>query len=194
MNWTTIRSTLKTAIEGVDGLSHAGAVEWGDSAQASVMRPMPRIDLTIRSLRGIGDDEPRTGYDEDTDTMETALCGHRQFTVSIRVESDKATGGEAMTIADRLRVRLGRENVTQALRTGGLAIADIAATQVLDFKTDGRALVVAVLDVIVNAAENDVDDHERAGDFIEHVVGASEYLTNPDGEENANQVDLDVSA
>lgn len=194
MNWNNIRRGLKATIEGIDGLDHAGAVEWADSADASKIRPPPRIDLSVRSLRGFGDDEERQDLDEDTGVMTTVLCGHRQFTLSIRVESDQATGAEAMTIADRLRVRFGRNNVVEELRNEGLAVADFAPTQVLDWKTDGRALCVAVLDVFMNAAENDVDDHERAGDYIERVIADSENITDPDGDPNPNQIALDVSA
>lgn len=192
MNWNNIRRGLKEVIESIDGLDHAGAVEWSDSAEASAMRKLPRIDLSVKALQGFGNDETRRDVDPDTGDMTTSIYGHRRLTFSIRVESDQATGAEPLTIADRLRVRLMRDSVIEAMRNEKLALAGFAPTQVIDFKRDGRALCVAVLDVFLNAAEIDIDD--TASGAFDRVVADSESLTDPDGNPNPSQIHIDVSA
>jgi hypothetical protein len=49
------------------------------------------------------------------------------------------------------------------------------------------------MDVFVNAAEKIQDESEYAGETIEQVSAASEYIKDPDGENNPNQVQLEVS-
>lgn len=193
MNWTSIRSTLKTVVESIDGLTHSGAVEWADTSAAGVFRNYPRVDLSVRSIVAYGDDEARIDVDE-LDVRTEYLSGHRRFTWSIRVESDRAGSGQVLTVSDRIRTRLARRDAYATLLAAELAVADLASTQVLEFEKDGRRYTVAVLDVFMNCAENDTDESDNAGETVEQASISSEYLLNPDGEQNPRQVDFEVSS
>lgn len=193
MNWTAIRGTLKAVVESIDGLTHAGAVEWMDTAAAGYARSYPRIDLSARSVKSYGDDESRIDVDE-LDHRTEYLSGPRRFTWSIRVESERASTGEVLTIVDRLSTRLWRRDTYATLLAARLAVTDYAETQVLDYERDGRRYVVAVLDFFVNAAENDTDDSTYAGETIEQASIASEYINDGDGIPNPNQVAIEVAS
>ncbi len=192
MNWTSIRSALLTAVQAADGIADTAAVTWSNSKESSFYRKFPRVDLSIRSIVAYGDDEARIDIDE-LDNRTEYLSGPRRFTLSIRVEGD--SGNDALTTADRIRARLGRRDIYADLLAAEIAIADFADTQVVDYKADGRSYTVAILDAFVNVAENDTDDSDDAGETIEQVSAASEYVYGPDGEISIpNQFDLEVSS
>lgn len=192
MNWDLIRSSLKSAVELVDGLTQPGAVEWGDTAAASAMRKLPRIDLSARSLLGVGQDEDRIVDNTDNTTTPT-IVGLRTFVFSMRIESDKASSGEAMQIASNLRALLPkRRDIAASLHAAGVAFSgEFQQSDSIDYKVDGRALVVVVLDATINAVEGIADTQPDAGLTIARVTG-SITLTRPDG--TTTQAGLDVSA
>lgn len=192
MNWAAVRSALIDAVRDVAGLDHSGAVEWADTSEASYARNYPRVDLSIRSVVTYGTDEPRIDINDLDDRLEF-VSGPRRLTFQVRVESDQATLGEAVYVADRVRSQIGRRDTYALLLAGGLAVAQMMPIQVIDFEKDGRKYVVAVLEMYVNAAENEQDTSEFAGETIEQVSVASEYIEDPDGGNNPNQVQLEVN-
>jgi hypothetical protein len=193
MNWAAIRTTLLDVVRLVDGLDHSGAVEWADTAQASYARSYPRVDLSIRSVLHYGTSEQRIEVSELDDRIEY-ISGPRRLTWQVRVESDQASLGEAVYIADRIRSQINRRDAYALLLDAGLAVSEAMPIQVIDFEKDGRKYTVAVLDMYVNAAENTQDDSDYAGETIEQVSLASEYIRDPDGGISTNQVSDEVSS
>lgn len=193
MIWANIRTTLLDTVRLIDGLDHSGAVEWGDTSEASYARKYPRVDLSIASVISYGDDETRIDVNALDDRMEY-ISGPRRFTWSIRVEADEASLGEILTVSDRIKARLGRRDAYAIFLDAGLAAADYSPTQVLSFDMDGRKLAAATFDVFVNCAENDQDESEYAGETIEQASIASEYVLDPDGDNNPNQIAIEVSS
>lgn len=179
MNFAAIRDAIKVAVTDASGLTAMGAVEWADSAVASYARAMPRVDLRQRQVLAYGDDEER----QATVLGQTVnyLSGNRRVIVSVRVEADAASSGDAWDVAEKIRTRLGRRSIAAALLAVGLNVADSSDIQTVPYKRDGRELVVCALDLFVNCASNDADDTLGAGDHIATTEIASEYLTHPDG-------------
>lgn len=193
MNWAAVRATLLDVVRLVDGLDHGGAVEWTDTSEASYARSYPRVDLSIRSVISYGTNEQRIDVTELDDRVEF-MSGPRRLTLQVRVESDQASVGEAVYVADRIRSQINRRDAYAMLLDAGLAVSDAMPVQVIDFEKDGRRYTVAVLDLYVNAAENTQDDSEYAGETIEQVSLASEYIRDPDGGINPNQISDEVSS
>lgn len=166
MNWITIQEAIRVAVRDACGLSDTNAsgrascaVVWAKSKEAGGHRPSPHVDLLLRNPVGVGRDETRTEYDEDTDSITETQCGNRYFTVSIRIETDDQRPGSE-SVADRagkLRTRLFRQSILAALREATVAISEILPTQDFDYQEDDREVSVSITDVVFSAAENDVD-------------------------------------
>ncbi len=180
MNWETIRTAIRDVMITCSGLSTAGAVEFGDEAKASYARLLPRIDLSIRSLKGYGADESRA------DGVDEYISGPRRFTLSVRIESDAGVSGQALQIANDIQTRLARNSVLATLKAASLAVSGSADAVLAGFKRDGRSLNIAVFDLFMNAAENDLD--ETSVGFIDRATVESEYLTHPDGAQSPQVV------
>lgn len=192
MNWSAVRPTLLDVVRLIDGLDDDSAVAWADSSESAYHRKFPRVDISINSLVSYGEDEQRIEINEFGHRNEF-ISGPRRFTWNVRVETSKADYGEAMAIADRIRTRLNRRDAYALLLDAGLAVADYTPVQVVSVKGDARSYSIATFDVFVNCAENDQDESDYAGETIEQASIASEYIADPDGGNNPNQVQLEVS-
>lgn len=190
MNWPVMRDALIAQVRAISGVDNERSVAWADSAEGAAFRAFPHIDLSVRSVISYGDDESRIDIDQSDEPTEY-LSGPRRFTWTIKVEAD-GSSDDALTLADRIRARLRRNTVRAELASARMAIASIEPTQPLSYKTDGRSYQVAVIDVLVNAVENDVDDSDEAGNTIRDAEVASEYLTDPDGGNNPRQISITV--
>lgn len=188
MNWTTIRSAIRSAVISASGLTD---VEWRNTGASSGMRLDPHVDLVLRSPVGIGIDEPRYTYDEDTDQLIPALSGQRSFAVSVRIVSqDQGDGAESVGArSSSLRTRLRRESVAAALYAAGISLASIRETIEQDFESDDRMFSLGITDIIFLAAENDVDD-VAAGDWIKSTQIDSDTLRDVDGLATEEQISL----
>jgi hypothetical protein len=188
VNFATIRAALKVAAIAASGLSSTGAVEWKGTAASSAYRPLIRCDMSLRSIRGVGNDEVRREYDADTDALVLTVCGNRAATWTLRFETqDGSDSGIAMTYAMRAMARLQRPTVLETLRESGVAVANFQAVQTFDnVKLQDRVISVAVLDVNLNLAENDTDDASDS-DFIESAQIDGDTIDHPDGTPLTNQ-------
>jgi hypothetical protein len=192
VNWDGIKTALAQVVADIDGIDDDAAVKWRDDAASAHYRKFPRVDLSINSIIGYGDDENRIEVNELDERIEW-VSGPRRFTWTISVESSQGLYSEALNVMGRIRANLRRASVTEHLGQFDIAIASFEAQQTVSYKADGRPYSVVTMDVFVNAAENIQDESEYAGETIEQVSAASEYIKDPDGENNPNQVQLEVS-
>jgi hypothetical protein len=193
MNWALVRPALLAAVQTVTGLSTGGRVAWKGSKEASVMRAYPRVDLSVRSIVSVGDEVRKVVRDDGA--KDVAVSGPRRFVWSIRIESDSQTDAvSALTYEERIRTRLNRPAMGDAMRAVGVSIAEIQASQTVDFKLQDRELSVCVIDVLMNGVSNDADDTVGAGDVIESAHVYSNELLNVDGTPTSTQIDEEVTA
>jgi hypothetical protein len=112
---------------------------------------------------------------------------------TLRVESDDQDDGTiAQFYADRIRIRLGRQSITNALNAVGVAVADVLLAQPLNYKLQDREHSVVVMDVQLNGVDNDRDDTAEVGNWIETINVKSETLYREDGTPADPQLDFDV--
>jgi hypothetical protein len=196
VNLATIRAALKTACVAASGLSDNGAVEWKGTKEASKLRPLVRCDMSLRSIVPVGNDETRREYNEDDDVQDVTICGVRTGAWTLRFEThDGSDSGLALQYATRTMARLQRPSNADALNAANVAIANFSAITTLDnVKQNDRVLSVAVFDVALNLAEQDTDDTDGVGEFIESVAIETETLDNEAGDPVGNQISLLVES
>lgn len=192
MRWDLIRPVLKSVVESTTGLTAAGAVAWKGSKNEGGFRPQVVANLSIGPVSGVGNDEERASYDAGTNTRTVTRCGQRTFTMTVRIETqDQGDASIAMVYADRLRVRMMRDSIASQLLAVGVAWADMHPTQTLEgVKVQGRTLSVAIVEVVFNGVENDVDDTAGASDWIESASIAHENLNNEAGQPIAGAIEV----
>jgi len=192
VNWSAIRSGLIPVVAAITGIADEDAVKWRGNSAAGTWRRGTRVTMSCRSIRSIGRDEIRLDGPDELFNMVATVCGNRQFTWSLLFESE--TDGASFTSADRFRAALRFQSTKDALRALGLAVADIEATQALEFNSQGKSFSSAVVDVQINAAENLTDDNDGAADYIANAAYASDGgLLGEDGNPTSTQIDEQVS-
>lgn len=181
MNWVVMRPVLLSVVKAATGVETA--VWKGSKEEAGWSKAGIVAKLSISSgPKSLGcDEERRNSYDADTDTRTKTLCGPRQFTLTVRFETqDGSDEGIAQTYADRLRVRIYRAANNAALRAAEMSVANIMPSQPISVVLQGRALSVVAVDLVMNGVENDVDDTAGAADWIAQMSGVG-TLTRDDG-------------
>ena len=120
-------------------------------------RPPVRVELRLQLVQASGIDEVRQHYDSGSGMRTEELCGNRELTVSVRIESESQADGEDAVgqLASYLRTRLRRPTILAALQAAGLGLADILPTVTADYVDQDRDLSVSVTDLLVLAAESD---------------------------------------
>lgn len=181
MNWPAMRPALLSVVKAATGIDPACVVWKGSKEEAGWSKGGVVAKCSVSAPRVIGcDTERRNKYANGTRTK--TLCGPRQFTLTVRIETqDQTDASIAVNFADRLVVRCWREVNTAMLRAAAMSIANIKITQTIEgIVVQGRTLSVAVVEMVLNGVENDVDDTTGAADWIAQV-GATGSLTREDG-------------
>jgi hypothetical protein len=182
MNWAAIRPALLSAVVQTTGLKPSCVFWKGSKEEAGWTSGGVAAKCSIASPGAFGRDEIRSSYDAVTQTRTVTISGARRFTFTVRFETqDGSDSGIAVTYADRLRARIRRRSIADALRAAEVSVATIQDTQTIDgVKSQSRVLSVAVVDLIMNGVENDVDTTEGAGDWVKQA-SMTGTLTNADG-------------
>lgn len=184
-----VQEAIRQAVISASGTTD---VQWQGSARAARFGKGPQIDLVLRGAASIGQDETRRGFDPDEDVLTETQSGNRHLPVSIRIEADTQKPGEnAQAVAMRLRARLSRSNVLDALQAGNVALVEVMPTINADYRDqDARKVSLAVVDVLFATTENDAND-AISGDYIATAEIHSEYLLHPDGSQAPVQIEIE---
>ena len=157
------RAAIRDLIGGLAGY----ACYWDGDA---INNDSTYISLSISAYRGWGTDEIRISYDSKTDQMRTLLCGVRQFTLSIRVDSF-VMGEPGYETCERIRRRFRGGAARELLEAEGLAL--VRFFPVVDppgAESDNRPIYSSILDVALQFAVNDLDVTPlTGGDYIAHA-------------------------
>ncbi len=187
MNWDAIRPAIAELTRKLMPADNAIQVEWKGAINAVAWRKGPRATLSMRSIRGVGNDEWRW------DGATKRYAGMRQATLTIKLEGESALDDQIIfAAADRFRMGLRFESSTALLNRLGLAVATIEPTLTIEFNTQTNSRSVAVIDVQLNAVDNQVDDNEGASDWIDKADVASQNLIGEDGEPASHQFDEEI--
>jgi len=182
MNWPVIRPAILSAVVSATGLAPSCVFWKGSKEEAGWTSGGVVAKCNILSPGQFGRDESRAKYDPNTQTRTVTNSGARKFTLSVRFETqDGSDSGVALVYADRLRTRIRRRSIADALLAAEVSVATMNDTQTFDgIRMQGRIISVAAMDLIMNGVENDVDTTQGAGDWIKQA-SMTGTLTDTDG-------------
>lgn len=142
--------------------------EWSDRHRDYV-HPGQELALYLKvtSCVTIGEDEDR--YDDDGNVTQTGL---RRFVLNVQAEvTEDADSKSAIQTLERIRTRLRRQSVLDALLDVDVALVEVGTTQNVSSTFDKRVWSIGNLDVTFCAAVNDTDPVPVG--WIERVVLSS---------------------
>lgn len=179
MRWDLIRTTIAATIAGLLPGFDATNIVWEGEFPARSYVTTTRIVLAVSPERSIGENEERRadaeGDDDSVLDQVVVLCGPREFTLSIKVESQKQPPEgeklEARYLIDKICTRLDRKSALAQLLTAQLGKGRVLSKIYRDEVRSGRTVTYAAADVLMLGVENDVDDTPGAGGWIGRVIG-----------------------
>ncbi len=194
MNWGAIRPGLLTLVAGLTGIDDVDAIHWKGSAPAGGWRRGPRVTMSISNVRGVGRDDLRYTFVDALQNMELQVSGQRQFTWMLTFESMSPSDSDtALTYADRLRAKLSLPSSGVAMRALGVSVATVNDTKVIEFNSQAKPYMAAIVEIEMNAVENAIDDAEDSGQWIQRAIVSSNELINVDGEPVGAQIDDEIT-
>ena len=190
IDWSSIRPVLVAQITSIatDPLpspSPAWSAEWADRHR-DYISPDQEIGLYLKvtSCVTVNEDEDRYDTDDAGNVLLTQV-GLRRFVLNIQAEvSEDEDGKWALQTLERIRTRVRRPAVLDALLDVNVALIEAGNAQNISATFDKRVWSIATLDVTFTAAVNDTDPIPVGS--IAHVVisssidGALSNLTNED--------------
>jgi hypothetical protein len=168
LDWNAAREAIRQAVIAATGCVSTSVV-WDGSSDSGTWQAFPLIELEQRRVTAWDDSEEyTTGPDGN---MVTTLSGPRSTRVQVKITSDNQDTNESVSVvAERLRTRLDRESIVEALRVAGIGIGASTDTVAASYKnTSGRVNSVAIIEIDFNLAQNDTDT-EAPTDFIETIT------------------------
>lgn len=181
MNWTDICPALVSVFTSiaVDDASGTWKAEWSDRHRDYISPEQGlALYLKVTSCVTIGEDEDR--YDDDDSVTQTGL---RRFILNVQADvAEDQDNRSALQTLERIRTRLRRRAVLDALLDVNVALVEVGNTQNVSATFDSRVWSIGSLDVTFCAAVNDTDPVPVGR--IERVVmtsnvrGALSNLTN----------------
>lgn len=173
MSWSDVREAVRLAIaeatqlEDVAGLRNTTTrrVEWRNRATASRMVSGAWAELRFYSPVAMGVDETRYSFETNPDRLVPNYGGPRQFNVQVLLQADnQEPDADAVGIlAGRLRTRLRRREILDALLEAGVAFVRMGPSIEVDYTDiNGREISASTTEMTFACAEIDVDESEDA--------------------------------
>lgn len=107
-----------------------------------------KLELRVNRISGLGRDERRLTFNEDTNTLTEEIHGQRTMSLDVRFISQEATNDLwAFTFSERVRTRLRRDASIEALLAVNTAIIDIGDTVNLSDANDGHIETIAAFEL-----------------------------------------------
>ena len=177
--WELIKPLLSDLIPELLGVP-AACLRWKSEPRASTWVGFPTVILDVKSIKEIGvEEEIRNEATDDLgnltgDDAEIVVGGQRQFTLSVRIESDEGDimrGTHAGSLGAALSVRFGRTSSVERLAQATMAVADsLGAIEFAYNDAEGRSINTYVQDYLCLTCDNDVDTTSGAGGYIGRTI------------------------
>lgn len=187
MDWTTQLEAVRQAVitctglqdfTGASGTVTVQRVSWVNKPEAARWAQGAIADLELGSITNEVRDETRYEYDADGDKNVPTVSGWRRVSLSVRIMVDsQADSSSAPTLySGRLRTRMRRDGVIEALAAAGVTIVGVGPTVVSDFEEPNTSRIwsAAVVDLDLRITEWDTDT-EDDGDYIQTVEAEYEF-------------------
>lgn len=185
MQWERLEKALTDGFCELTGLS----ANWQHDKSIALCPPYGLLNMS--AMNQIGEDEVR--YEEVVGAPTgkeicVTICGIRQFTWSMQVESDSfAPGKAAWYYLETARTKLRSARFCALMEAVGVSRVSTGAVQKLDYTRDGRWVSRALLDVVFQGV---VAIKDCPVTYIESAKVSSDVLR-PDGTEAAASLDFE---
>ena len=168
LDWNAAKEAVRQALIEATGIA-ATSVVWGRSSEAGTWIAWPLIELQTRTVKAWDDSEEYSAAPNGD--LVTTLSGPRMVKVQVKVVSDDANTGESVTVvSERLRTRLYRGKVLNALKDAGVGVGAMGPSIDIPYAgTNGRAYSASITEIDFNLVSVDVDT-TASGDYIERVT------------------------
>jgi hypothetical protein len=154
------------------------SVYWDGQVAEGVYHKGARCELSLKTFEGTGQDERRAATTGGVRTI--AYVGNRRLVISVRVEVDnQILGANAWLYLGRLRSRLQRPAVRAILKAQKVAVTDYLPGITRDATIQQRRVSIGIVDLVMHAAEIDVDPTYSYG-WIETASGTAPNETDND--------------
>lgn len=166
IDWSTLKTSISSQIATLTGLDPR-LVKWVDEPSGNLAGASPIVWLRVSSMVPIGIDY-ETRSDNGAGEQTVSVVGHRDFTLSIRIESfalDISSAAHSVNIGEALRIRLKR-STSIAARSGIFAVREVLMTKWINYVEANRPIVVYLMDLLCGAVDVDTDDTAGTGDWI----------------------------
>lgn len=166
IDWSTLKPAIAGQIATLTGLDPR-LVKWVDEPSGNLAGASPIVWLRVSSMVPVGV-EYETRTDNGTGDQTVSVVGHRDFTLSIRIESfalDLANDNHSANVGEALRIRLKR-STSIAARSGIFAIREVLMTKWISYIESQRTITAYLMDLLCAAVDVDIDDTDGAGDWI----------------------------
>jgi hypothetical protein len=121
-----------------------------------------RVTLSFSTAEGIGVDDMRREYDSGTHQQTVTQFGLRQFTLTIKVESDFS--GPTLTICERIRNVMNRASTREALSTVGCALQSVGTCHPISVGSwDNKSIDASILEVFLACGVVEADPIGETG-------------------------------
>jgi hypothetical protein len=151
--------------EGFAGLDQAGLPMAGLSSPATdpaASGGACRVTLSFSTAEQLGVDDMRREYNDTTHQQTLTQFGLRQFTLTIKVESDFS--GPTLTICERIRNIMNRVSTRDALGTVGCALREVGQCRPFNVPSwDGKSIDAAILEVFFSCGVVEPDPVGETG-------------------------------
>lgn len=171
IDWATIKPAIASQIATLTTLA-SSRVRWVDEPGGTLAGTLPMIWLRVSSVVNVGIDR-ELRVDNGTGEQTVTVIGQREFTLSIRVESNTPDITDAMcslNLANAIKTRMKRSTSVLA-RAGQFGVRQHLGTKWFNYIENRRPISCHVVDLLCITADYDVDATTGAGDWIGEVQG-----------------------
>jgi hypothetical protein len=177
--WQDIADSLQRWVEDATGLRTVWREEERPFTKSLRDKAIAMLHIVSTRSRGVDDIRGVDNLDAaPASNIDTTLCGMREFTLSVQVESfSQKPNDAARCFLEEARTRLRLPSVLGKLQSNGLALIETMPTVLLDRIVDDHMISRANMDVRFSVAENQVDEPIQS---IESTL-VSSSLKAPDG-------------
>lgn len=183
VNLATIQEAIRDAVVSATGVPDVD-VYWAGSKEAGYAHKSPKVELSCPAFVKVGQGERRAEYVPGVVATRTIThVGDRRLTVTVKFEVDDQTPGvSGLYYASRLATRINFRAPVALLKPAKCAVTWVSGARSADYVTQNRKVSVYVVEMIVHAAEVDIDTtgDQYAQAWIERAAGQGEAATGND--------------
>jgi hypothetical protein len=180
VNLATIQEAIRDAVVSATDVRDPD-VYWAGSKEAGYAHQSPKVELSCPAFVKVGQGERRA--DGSAPGKPVTHVGDRRLTITVKFEVDNGTpGASGLHYAARLTTRIDWRAPKALLKPAKCAVTWVSGARDMSYVTQSRKVSVVVVEMIVHAAEVDIDTSGSADAqaWIDRAAGEGEAVSGND--------------